>query len=95
MDSGRVVICDDNVTAESRHGSLALDRVYERPESVKDLAIILSRIVDLDVPAAELDLWHGRDARHVIAKLRAGSGQTQLNLFGQCFLEHSGEKLPG
>jgi hypothetical protein len=41
-----------------------LDGVYERAESGEDLDVILSRIVDLDVPAAELDLWHGRDTRH-------------------------------
>jgi hypothetical protein len=41
-----------------------LDGVYERPGPGKDLDVILSRVVDLDVPAAELDLWHGRDTRH-------------------------------
>src|SRR5207302_8891931 len=64
VESGRVVIGDDNVTAESRSGSLALDNVYERPESGKDLDVILSRIVDLDVPAADMDLRHGGDTRH-------------------------------
>jgi hypothetical protein len=44
--------------------------VYERPESGKDLDVILTRIVDLAVPATELDLWHGRETSHRSGEVR-------------------------